>query len=175
MENIERPAEVTKAQAQVMTEKNQQKYDQDQFEKIYDYLDELNGEASGNVKQVTVSQTQTSGVEIGKIAVDGQETKLYAPQQTAVDLQMVSHTFSQTIGSAGTVAWKEQTISKSGYKPVGIVGHGQATVGFFIVDGDIYLSASSNGSGKIRARVKNDANGATTSVSIPVYVLWIKI
>lgn len=175
MENIERPQEVSKAQKQIMTEKNQQKYDQDQFTKIYDYLDELNGEASGNVKQVTVSQTQTSGVEIGKIAVDGQETKLYAPQQTAVDIQMVKHTFSQTIGSAGTTAVKEQTITKSGYKPIGIVGHEQATAGFFICDGDIWLSSSGNGTGKIKARVKNDANGATQNVSIAVYVLWIKI
>ena len=44
MENIERPAEVSKAQKQVMTTKNQQKYDSDQFEKIYDYLDRLNTE-----------------------------------------------------------------------------------------------------------------------------------
>ena len=42
MENIERPQEVSKAQKQIMTEKNQQKYDSDQFNKIYDYLDSLN-------------------------------------------------------------------------------------------------------------------------------------
>ena len=42
MENIERPQEVSKAQKQIMTEKNQQKYDSDQFNKIYDYLDRLN-------------------------------------------------------------------------------------------------------------------------------------
>lgn len=43
MENIERPQEVSKAQKQIMTEKNQQKYDQDQFQNIYNYLDKLNG------------------------------------------------------------------------------------------------------------------------------------
>ena len=42
MENIERPQEVSKAQKQIMTEKNQQKYDSDQFQNIYDYLDRLN-------------------------------------------------------------------------------------------------------------------------------------
>lgn len=43
MEKIERPQEVSKAQKQIMTEKNQQKYDQDQFQNIYNYLDKLNG------------------------------------------------------------------------------------------------------------------------------------
>ena len=49
MENIERPVEVSKAQKQVMTSKNQQSYDEDQFTKIYDYLDGLNGEIAGSL------------------------------------------------------------------------------------------------------------------------------
>ena len=91
------------------------------------------------------------------------------------DIQMVAHTLSQNVGSAGTTAWKTQNISKSGYKPVGIVGHGDCTAGFIIVSNNIYLSASSNGSGTIRAQLKNDANGATSSMSVTVYVLWVKV
>jgi hypothetical protein len=52
MENIERPAKVSKAQKQEMTAKNQQIYDQDQFTKIYDYLDALNGETKFNIDLV---------------------------------------------------------------------------------------------------------------------------
>jgi len=52
MENIERPVKVNKAQRQEMTPKNQQKYDQDQFTKIYDYLDALNGESKFNIDLV---------------------------------------------------------------------------------------------------------------------------
>lgn len=101
---------------------------------------------------------------------------IYTLQQLGVaDIQMVAHTITQNVGAAGTAKWISQNIYKSGYKPVGIVGHQQATAGFFIVDNDLYLSASNNGSGTIRARAKNDANGATQTMSIVIYVLWIKV
>lgn len=173
MENIERPAEVTKAQAQIMTEKNQQKYDQDQFQNIYNYLDKLNVEASDKTN-VTVTQTQTSGTELASINVNGTETKIYAPTVN-IDIQMVKHTYSQYIGAAGTTATKSQNISKSGYKPVGIVGVNNLSDGFSIQKETLYLSASNNGSGTITARIKNDANGGTQTAVMDVYVLWIKI
>lgn len=174
MENIERPQEVSKAQKQIMTEKNQQKYDSDQFNNIYNYLDKLNGEASGSVKQVSVSQTQASGTEIGKITVDGEETTLYAPQQTAVDIQMVEHYFNQKVGSAGTTKTVSQNISKSNYKPIGIVGTRDLTAGYSVQNDTLYLSASNDGSGTITMKAKNDANGADEYAHLYIKVLWIK-
>ena len=173
MENIERPEKVTKAQRQEMTPKNQQKYDNDQFTNIYNYLDKLNVEASDKTN-VTVTQTQTSGTELAAINVNGTETKIYAPTVN-IDIQMVAHTFSQQVGSAGTTKQVTQNISKSGYKPVGIVGTENITVGFVIVDYRLYLSASNNGSGTIAATIKNDANGGTQTFSMKVYVLWVKV
>lgn len=173
MENIERPQEVSKAQKQIMTEKNQQKYDSDQFNNIYNYLDKLNIEASDKTN-VSVTQTVQSGTELASINVNGTETKIYAPTVN-IDIQMVKHTYSQLIGAAGTTATKSQNISKSGYKPIGIVGTNNLTAGFSIQDNSLYLSASSSGSGTITAKIKNDANGGTQTAVMDVYVLWIKI
>lgn len=74
------------------------------------------------------------------------------------DIVMVEHTFTAYDlkpyeEGAGT---RYQNISKVGYKPVGIVGSGKVTAGMHI--GDIFLSASNNGSGTIRAYCGNGSN-----------------
>ena len=171
MENIERPAEVTKAQAQVMTEKNQQKYDQDQFEKIYDYLDELNGEASGNVKQVAVTQVQTTGTEIAKINIDGTETSLYTPPVAAPQFAITSvYKQCRANANSGTNNFTA-TATNNGYKALGIVGSSQTTaeLGY-----DVWITAPANNSVTVNFRViNNQANTLTAYVT--AYILWIKI
>lgn len=152
MENIERPAEVTKAQAQIMTEKNQQKYDQDQFEKIYDYLDELNGETSGNIKQVTVTQVQASGTEIAKINVDGTETSIYTPSQPA---QLI-----KTQQLSGTVSWADYSSASknigsisvpSGYSYIGILfkstNNSNASGAWVVNNSQVWIGGGSSGAG----------------------------
>lgn len=167
MENIERPEKVTKAQRQEMTPKNQQKYDNDQFTNIYNYLDKLNVEASDKTN-VTVTQTQTSGTELAAINVNGTETKIYAPTVN-LDIVVEKKTFSQYVGSAGTSKDVSQNVSKSNYTAIGIVGTENITAGFVFVDYKFYISNNT-----IYAKIKNDANGGTQTFSINVYVLYVK-
>lgn len=168
MENIQRPEKVSKAQRQEMTPKNQQKYDSDQFNVIYDYLDNLNGEASSKVSGVTVTQTVTSGTELANINVDGTETKIYAPTVN-LDIVVERRTFSQYVGGAGTSKDVSQNVSKSNYTAIGIVGTENITAGFIFVDYKLFISNNT-----IYAKIKNDANGAVTTPSINVYVLYVK-
>lgn len=173
MENIERPAEVTKAQAQVMTEKNQQKYDQDQFEKIYDYLDGLNTEASGSVKQVLVSQTQTSGVEIGGITVDGQETKLYAPESAGLFKLGGVKTLSKSTTFVDFNVDQSQAIDDiSGYTPVAIAYayyYNDSLRGFY--GGRIYKSGNTY---YVGFRVRGGDTANATTFKITYQILYVK-
>ena len=167
MENIERPEKVTKAQRQEMTPKNQQKYDNDQFTNIYNYLDKLNVEASDKTN-VTVTQTQTSGTELASINVNGTETKIYAPTVN-LDIVVEKRTFSQYVGGAGTAKEVSQNVSKSNYTAIGIVGTENITAGFVFVDYKLFISNNT-----IYAKILNQANGAVTTPSINVYVLYVK-
>ena len=167
MENIERPEKVTKAQRQEMTPKNQQKYDNDQFTNIYNYLDKLNVEASDKTN-VMVTQTVQSGTELANINVNGTDTKIYAPTVN-LDIVVERRTFSQYVGGAGTSNEVSQDVSKSGYTAIGIVGTENITAGFIFVDYKLFISNNT-----IYAKIKNDANGAVTTPSINVYVLYVK-
>lgn len=167
MENIERPEKVTKAQRQEMTPKNQQKYDSDQFANIYNYLDKLNVEASDKTN-VSVTQTVQSGTELAAINVNGTETKIYAPTVN-LDIVVERRTFSQYVGGAGTSKDVSQNVSKSNYTAIGIVGTENITAGFIFVDYKLFISNNT-----IYAKIKNEANGAVTTPSINVYVLYVK-
>ena len=168
MENIERPVKVTRAEQKTLQNKNYQVEANKQFNTVYNYLDGINSEVSSKVGEVGVTQSVSSGTELAKINVDGTETTIYAPTVN-LDIVVERRTFSQYVGGAGTSKEVSQNVSKSNYTAIGIVGTENITAGFIFVDYKLFISNNT-----IYAKIKNDANGAVTTPSINVYVLYVK-
>ena len=56
MEKIKRPVQVSRAEKQVLTPKNEQKNTQEQFTEIYDYLDDVQEEMSKPKEEIVFSE-----------------------------------------------------------------------------------------------------------------------
>ena len=80
-----------------------------------------------------------------------------------------------TVNGSSTSSQLTQTQTKSGYYPLGIVGHqllGSQAVNLTLIE--LQMSARASGSVTVRYRIRNNASSNSTNTYIHYWVLWIK-
>ena len=154
MENIKRPKQVSRAEKQVLSDKNAQQNAQEQFETIYDYLDEL------------------------KDMIDIPEAEPEEPQAEAFsykDFEVSQHALSVSGLSSGSAKNFNTTVTKEGYYPLSIasttcVNHN--TAGFTI--NPIRISTREEGKAVVYLWARNDTSAKTACTGY-IDILWVKI
>lgn len=88
-----------------------------------------------------------------------------------------SYATSGFTASAGASNTGTKSITKSGYKPIGVVGvkTNQTANNLIVLPVEFYLSASGNGTGTITYGWKNVGTTALSNVVFTFYVLWISV
>lgn len=95
---------------------------------------------------------------------------------TVPTFEVTTHTTSAISTTAGQSLTGTLSITKAGFKPIGIVGinSNQTAANQLVLPSRFYLSASSNGSGTITYGAKN-VGTALNSVTFTFSVLWISV
>lgn len=147
MENIKRPKQVSRAEKQVLSDKNAQQNTQEQFETIYNYLDALVGEM--------------------KTPEEPEEPEEEPKGLTIESIEIVNHTLlSPSTIMPNTTIENTVEVKKEGYYPIGIAGWNTSGTMF-------YISKASLGSATIYYKATNtNPNAVTCHAS--VRVMWIK-
>lgn len=157
MENIKRPKQVSRAEKQVLSDKNAQQNTQEQFETIYDYLDAL------------------------KDMIDIPEEPEEEPEEPQAepfsykDLVVSQHALSVSGLTSGNAKNFNTTVTKEGYYPLSIasttcVNH--STAGFTI--NPIRISTREEGQAVVYSWARNDASAKNACTGY-IDILWVKI
>jgi hypothetical protein len=148
MENIKRPKQVSRAEKQVLSDKNAQQNAQEQFETIYDYLDALK--------------------DMIDIPKEPEEEPEEEPKGLTIEsMEIVNHTLlSSSTVMPNTTIENTVEVEKEGYYPIGIAGWNASGTIF-------HISKASLGSATIYYKATNTNPNAVTCYA-SVRVMWVK-
>lgn len=157
MENIKRPKQVSRAEKQVLSDKNAQQNTQEQFETIYDYLDALKD-------MIDIPEEP-----------EGEPEEPQAEPFTYKDLVVSQHALSVFDLSHQASKYFNTTISKEGYYPLSIASTtcvNYTEAGFTI--NPIRISTREEGKAVVYSWGKNDASAKNACTGY-IDILWVKI
>lgn len=147
MEKIKRPKQVSRAEKQVLSDKNAQQNTQEQFETIYNYLDALK--------------------DMIDIPKEPEEPEEEPKGLTIESIEIVNHTLlSPSTVMPNTTIENTVEVKKEGYYPIGIAGWDISGTTF-------HISKASLGSATIYYKATNTNPNAITCYA-SARVMWIK-